>query len=458
VTLAPAVLTLLLAVLAHVGGLSDVAGAASVPSWLTVLTGGVLVGASFLFNSLLTDHEGIRAVNGLQALLPTSDGVRRVVVTILRFAGVAVLALVLAGSVLGDARPEANFAILVVWAGWWAGYAMSTYLVGNSWPSVNPWRTLASLLPASADRAYPERYGAWPSVVGLLALVWVEVVSPLASNAPALGALVAAYTLLTLAGAKRYGADQWFGTVDPISRVFRLYGRVAPVQRTEDGLRFRLPGTELTEHSPTKEPGSTAFVVALLWVTTFDGLVTTPVWNSAARAVLGAVPLAGAAHATVVLLFYLLALVAGFGVFLGVYRVAAARSRATVESFLTPTTIERWFVPALLPIAAGYHLAHFLGYFLSLSPSLAAVLVHPLGGVGAPLVAVLPAWFGTLQLAFVVLGHLLAVWVAHSLAMELFPGVLDPIRSQYPFVVVMMVYTMTSAFVVTQPFTTPAYL
>ena len=472
VTLAPAVLTLLIAVLAHVGGLSGVAAAASVPPWLTVLTGGVLVGASFLFNSLLTDHEGIRAVNGLQAVAPANDAVRRGFVALLRLAGVAVLALVLLSSVLGPATPTLNFAILVVWAGWWAGYAMSTYLVGNSWPAVNPWRTLAALLPASADRTYPERYGAWPSVAGLLALVWVEVVSPLGSNAPALGALVAAYTLVTLAGAGLYGADRWFGTVDPIARVFRLYGRVAPIQRSDDGLRLRLPGTELTEQSPaaepepsahepespSREPGSTAFVVALLWVTTFDGLVATPVWNSFARAVLGAVPVAGAAHHAVVLLVYLLALVAGFGVFLGVYRLAAERSRATVGSFLAPATIERWFAPALLPIAAGYHLAHFLGYFLSLSPALFGVLAHPLGGVEAAYVFVLPAWFGTLQLALVVLGHLLAVWVAHSLAMELFPGVLAPIRSQYPFVVVMMVYTMTSAFVVSQPFTTPAYL
>ena len=458
------------AVLAHVGGLSGAAGAASVPSWLTVLTGGVLVGASFLFNSLLTDHEGIRGVNGAQAAAPTNDAVRRAFVALLRVAGVAVLALVLAASVFGDARPTANFAILVVWAGWWAGYAMTTYLVGNSWPAVNPWRTLASLLPASVDRQYPKRYGAWPSVAGLLALVWVEVVSPLGSNAAALGALVAVYTVVTLVGAWLYGADRWFSTVDPIARVFRLYGRVAPIQRGENGLRFRLPGTELTEQSLTdgspssesntsaSEPGATAFVVALLWVTTFDGLVATPAWNSFARTVLGTVPVAGVAHRAAVLSFYLLALVAGFAVFLGVYRLAAERSRATVGSFLAPTAIERWFAPALLPIAAGYHLAHFLGYFLSLSPALLAVLAHPLGGVGVPYVAVLPAWFGTLQLAFVVLGHLLAVWVAHSLAMELFPGVLDPIRSQYPFVVVMMVYTMTSAFVIGQPFTAPAFL
>ncbi|MXR22383.1 hypothetical protein GRX66_18000, partial [Halobacterium sp. PCN9] len=156
--------------------------------------------------------------------------------------------------------------------------------------------------------------------------------------------------------------------------------------------------------------------------------------------------------------FYLVALLVGFGVFLGIYRVAAERSRKRVQSFLAPSVIERWFAPALLPIAAGYHVAHFLGYFLTLSPALAAVLAHPLGGVGAVQVAVLPSWFGTLQLAFVVGGHLLAVWIAHALAMDVFPGVLRPIRSQYPFVVVMMVYTMTSAWVVGQPTVTPAFL
>jgi hypothetical protein len=71
---------------------------------------------------------------------------------------------------------------------------------------------------------------------------------------------------------------------------------------------------------------------------------------------------------------------------------------------------------------------------------------------------VLPPWFGTLQLGFVVVGHLLAVWVAHALAMDLFPGVLRPIRSQYPFVVVMVGYTMTGAWVVGQPTVAPAFL
>jgi hypothetical protein len=70
----------------------------------------------------------------------------------------------------------------------------------------------------------------------------------------------------------------------------------------------------------------------------------------------------------------------------------------------------------------------------------------------------LPGWFATLQVLFVLVGHLLAVWVAHALAFELFPGKLKPIRSQYTFVVVMIAYTMTSVWIVTQPFGPPPYV
>ncbi|MEF8856077.1 MAG: hypothetical protein V5A16_01510 [Haloplanus sp.] len=443
-------------VVIHVTGLSDAVGATPVPSWLTVVTGGVLVGASFLFNSLLTDHEAIRAVNGWRVSLQLG-AVDRFLSAALSAAGVAALAFVLLASVFGPADPTTNVAVLVVWIGWWAGYAATTYLLGNTWPAVNPWRTLARRLP-SAGRPLPERYGVWPSVVGLLLLVWLEVVSPLATAPTALGGLIVGYTALTLAGTYRYGTDAWFERADPIARVFRVYGRLAPFQRTDAGVAFRLPGATLTDADATRPPGSTAFVVALLWVTTFDGLVATPAWNTVARGLLVPFDPTGLAGRVAVSLFYLVALVVGFGGFLGAYRFAAARSRATVDSFLAPAAIERWFVPSLVPIAAGYHLAHSLGYFLTLSPALLDALAAPFGGAGTVPVAVLPAWFGTVQLAAVVLGHLLAVWVAHALAMDLFPGVLRPIRSQYPFVVVMVGYTMTSAWVVGQPAVAPVYL
>jgi hypothetical protein len=453
----------------HVGALSEAVNVGTVPSWLTVTTGGVLVGASFLATSLLTDHEGIRAVNAVHAVVPTTATLQRAVVSVTRVVGVLGLVLVLAASALGPGDPTANFAILVVWIGWWAGFAMTTYLAGNAWPVLNPWRTIATRLSGVARAGagahdLPAEWGRWPSVVGLLALVYVEVVTPLAADPRLLGVVVAAYTTVTLAGAYRYGVETWFDRVDPIAGVFAVYGRLAPVQRDADGFKLRLPGTALVHgtadatESGSSRAGETAFVVALLWSTTFDGLVTTPAWNDLAPVVVEpGVPAS---------LAYLVALLGGFALFRGCYRVAAERSRARVDSRLSPRAIERWFAPALVPIAAGYHVAHFLGYFLSLSPALVAVLAHPAASIlGTPLgatpeaqVAVVPGWFGSVELGFVVLGHLLAVWVAHALALEAFPGLLRPIRSQYAFVVVMVAYTMTSAWVIGQPFVNPVYL
>lgn len=440
---------------AHAGSLTGTLKPAPVPSWLIVVTGGGVVGASFLLTSLVTDHTVIRGVNNRRVALPTPATVWRVGMWNVRAASVVVLVAVVGIGLFGPPLPVANLGVLVVWAGWWAGYTMTTYLVGNSWPALNPWRALATPISTVARRfregnlSYPERLGGWPSIVGLLLLVLLEVVSPVAQNPRFLAALVVAYSVVTVAGAVVYGSETWFGAVDPVSRVFRSYGRLAPIQRTETGIEWRLPGAALAESGDLPTADETAFVVALLWVTTYDGLVATPLWASVIRAVVGVgiPPLA----------VYVGVMVAGFGLFLAVYRLASRRARRTANSYVTTDFVRRWFAASLLPIAAGYHLAHFLGYFLGLSPALAAVVSQPLAPPANLQTLVLPVWFGTLQLLFVLIGHLLAVWVAHARSFALFPGRLQPLRSQYPFVIVMVFYTMTSMWIVAQPFTPPPY-
>jgi hypothetical protein len=432
---------------AHSGSLAGATASATVPTWLTVLTGGIVVGATFLFTTLLTDHDAMRDVNWWRVTAPLPANPRRALVWTGRVVSVGTLALVLVTGLTGTTTPTQNFALLAVWAGWWAGYTMTTYLVGNSWPLVNPWRTLATLLP-SGERPYPDRYGPWPAVVGLLALVYVEVVSPVASDPVLLVTVVLGYTVATLAGAAAFGPETWFGRIDPISRVFRAYGALAPVQRTDDGVALRLPGAALVRDPLAA--GGPAFVVALLWVTTYDGFVATPAWASLVRPLVGAgVP---------ALLVYLLALVAGYALFLGAYRLAARAARRTGDSYVTSRYIERWFAASLLPIAAGYHVAHFLSYFLTLAPALGDALATPFAAPATVTVLVLPGWFGVVGLLFVVVGHMLAVWVGHALAFDLFTGRLQPIRSQYPFIVAMVCYTVTSMWIVAQPFSAPPFV
>lgn len=439
---------------AHVGGLSGSYSSGTVPMWLTVTTGGVIIGASFLFTSLLTDHEAIRLLTGWGVTLPTPASIGRIVRVTVRGMAVGGLVLVLVAGVVGPAQPTRNFAILVVWAGWWAGFTMSVYLVGNAWPLVNPWQAIVAVLDrleiAVGRSDYPERFGAWPAVVGLLALVWVEVVTPAAADPRLLVGLILMYSVVTIGGALTYGSETWFEVVDPVARVFRMYGWLAPLQWREGRIEVRLPTTALTEQQLPNRPGETPFVVALLWVTTYDGLVATPTWTSIVVPVVEAgVP---------ALVVYGITILGGFGAFLLIYRLAARKARQTAGTYVEESFIEHYFAPSLLPIAAGYHLAHFLGYFITLSPALAAVILSPLAGTTNPQVVVLPDAFGILPLLVVLTGHILAILVAHAVSFDLFPGILKPLRSQYPFVVVMIFYTITSMWVIIQPFTPPPFV
>ncbi|KAB1194149.1 hypothetical protein GJR96_12195 [Haloferax sp. MBLA0076] len=426
--------------LAHAGSLGGSLRSVPAPFWLVVVSGGGIVGLSFLVSAFVTDDETLGAFARRHVYVGQSV---ELVATALRIGGVLGLLVVFGSTLFGPPVAIANLGVLLVWVGWWAGFTMLTYLVVDVWPVVNPWRTLGGLFRTvhRADtRILPKRVGSWPSVVGLLGLVWVEVVSPLAATPRALAVVVAGYTVVTLAGAVVYG-DDWFEYVDPLSRVFRLYGLLAPIQRTDGGLSISFPGSALARVRTSMDADDVAFVVALLWVTTFDGLVATVAWSELLDAV-APVP------SWSVNLF---GIVAGFLFFFVVYRRAAIAARRTADTYVTGDFIAGWFAPALVPIAAGYHLAHFAGYVIGLAPALGAVATAPLSPPAAISVVSVPDWFGGVQLAFVVLGHLLSVWVAHTRSFDIFPGRLQPLRSQYPFVVVTICYTATSLWVVAQP-------
>ncbi|MGM0590762.1 MAG: hypothetical protein ACQETI_03870 [Halobacteriota archaeon] len=434
-------------VVAHSGSLRGATQETlAIPTWLFLLTGGGAVGASFLLSSFVTDRVFIGSIRRWGRTVPMPG---RLFVGVGRVAGVVLLVGTLYVGFVGPPTGVRNLAILVVWVGWWGGYVASAYLVGNSWPAVNPFRTLASLLP-TLDLTYPERLGVWPSVVGILVLVWIEVVTPLADDPTVLVTILAGYTVVTLCGAVAFGVDRWFDSVDPISRLFRVYGSVAPIQRTDDGLRVCLPGTAL-EETRLSSADEVAFVVAVLFVTTYDGFVATGLWETVATAGVDA-----GFPATAV---YLLAFLGGFAVFWGVYRWAARAARRYGESYLSVGYLARRFAPSLLAIAAGYHLAHNLGAFLTLSPTLLSVAANPLAPPqNPPQLVGLPGWFGGVELGAVLLGHLLAVWVAHATSYDLFPGRLQAIRSQYGVTLVMVMYTMVSLWIVSEPYVAPPFL
>jgi hypothetical protein len=431
-------------------GLSDASrDALDVPRWLYVATGGAAIGASALLASFVTDRRLVYAVHDWRRTVV--GGAVAPLRALLALAGLLALGVVVLRGFTGPAIPTVNAAVLLVFVGGRAGVTMVAALVGNPWPALNPWRAVASAVP-SGVRTYPDRLARWPAVAGILALVWLETTTSATDRPASLAALVLGYSVLTTLGAVVFGPDDWFANADPVSVFLRAYGRVAPLAWEDGRLTLRLPGMRLVEAYGTDEPhdSDVALAVALVWELTFSGFVTTTVGGDAVRAAVGVglPPLA----------VYALLFLGGFAAFLGAYWGAARVATSRVPTARSAPALARRFGPSLFAIAAGYHLAHYLAFFVSLSPSLADVLTSPLSPPANPLVLTLPAWVGALGIASILLGHVLAVWVTHSTAYELFPSRLQAIRVQYPFVAVMVGYTAASLWLVSLPTAPPPFL
>ncbi|WP_330632308.1 hypothetical protein [Halocatena halophila] len=436
-------------VVAHAGAIRPSDEPVTVPQWLLLSTGGGVVFSSFLLTATVTDREFLCWFSRRSLRYRFPDWLRwlgrRVGWLSVGWLSVGWLIVLLVVGLVGPVSPLSSLTILFVWVGWWAGYTISVYTFTNSWPQFNPWRTIVDALDVDGRRRQiPPIVERWAAVCGLLGLVFLEVVTPLATDPRLLSAVIIGYSVLTVGGGWLFGS-RWFERVDPISRVFRAYGSVAPFHIANGTLTIRSPASDLVRW------GDVRFVIAILWATTYDGLTGTELWATVVRSMVSGPGVAA-------LLVYLLALGGGYLLFLFVYRAAVRYTRRTGPTFVTTAVIADRFVPSLLAIAASYHLAHYLGYLLELLPVLLVAIVQPLGGPMVPVRLVPGPWIGGLQLLLVLFGHIVAVWVAHASAFELFTGTLQPLRIQYPLVVTMMAYTVVSMWIVLQPYAAPPFV
>jgi hypothetical protein len=366
-----------------------------------------------------------------------------------------VLSLVLVEGVVGRQVPTENLAPGFTWAVWFRGVALLAILVGNPWPLLSPWRTIYDGLVWLEGRSiallgrYPTALSAWPGVLGFVVLVGVVEPLTVIPRSPRLTTVVvAAYALVMLGGSVVYGRA-WLTHADPLGIFYRLFGRVSPllVDRDEHGgwtLRLRTPWRGCTD--PVASVAVVSFVVTTVFVVTFDGFTSTRSYQSllfGVRSMLGIGPLSS------LLLFCL-----GLGLFLGIYwLVTWLVERLGTEGSVDIRDSLRAFAPSVIPIAAAYEIAHNYPYVLD---NAGQVLERTSDLVGLDLAIELlgwlslPVYWGS-QVALIVLGHVVAVVAAHSIAVERYDTRDAARRAHAPLVALMVGYTVLSLWIVSQP-------
>lgn len=153
----------------------------------------------------------------------------------LRAAGVAGLVGVVTIAALGPASAATNPAPPLAYVVAWAALTLLPLLLGDIWPLLNPWRTLAigmaHLVGDPDDRTtavVPERWGVWPAVGQLGLVLYVQVIHP--HSARVLLLLLVGLTLVQLLGAIRHG-QSWFDRADPFEVYASVIARVSPLRR-----------------------------------------------------------------------------------------------------------------------------------------------------------------------------------------------------------------------------------
>jgi hypothetical protein len=437
----------------EVAAAHEVAGSrfdAPLPLWALLAGAGATVALTALWlgftgrTPAASDHRRLLTVPA-RAARPLRAGARTAFL-------VAVLG-VLAVGVVGRQAAAENFATVFTWPVWFRGVALVAVLFGSPWPVLSPWRTVYRGLVRVEGRhlavggEYPARLGAWPAVAGVAALLGVVEPLTVVPRSPRLTTVVVAvYALLMVGGAVVYGTA-WLRHADPLGVLYRLLGRVAPlvVSRTGSGgyeVGLRPPWRGCLE--PVEGTPLVVAALAAVYTVSFDGFATTRAFESVllgVRAVLGTGP------ASVVL--YAVGfggVVASFGL---VVRLAERLGTGTGDGWPAAT---RAFAPTVLPIAAGYEVAHNYPYVVRNLARLPAVVAEPLFPGLPPLDLLgwlsLPLFWGS-QVALVVAGHAVAVVAAHGVAVRRFGPAAG--RAHLPLAALMVGYTMLSLWVVSQP-------
>jgi hypothetical protein len=365
--------------------------------------------------------------------------------------------LVFAGITGSQTVPE-NIVPTWIWLVVWIAVPLSCGVLGDWTRTVNPFAALARL--ADSERArrmllgserrigWPARLGWWPAVVSFFVAACGELVYNQTATLPR----VTAYALLSAAILSvvmglLFGADEWLNHGELFSVLYSTWGRLGFFRFGALGRRGFARGLDV----PFEPSGPRiAFVLMLLVSVSFDGLISTPGWRGVHTHISHLTGGSAPRNDLLTALVFLGLAAATFVVF-GLFATAVARAGGHDQSFAASLAA---LLPSLLPIAFGYLLAHNLQYLVINGQLLVPLAGNPAGFDGVRLLPapfndgyqihtklLPPSFYWYSAVAVIVAVHVTAVVIAHRHLR----------RSEWPWVVAMICYTMASLWLLAQP-------
>jgi hypothetical protein len=473
-----------------------------VPLWLYLLGAGITVALSFVMAIAFIKRKTDEKQPGRMNLLNHFAGkilIHSASIFTLQLLGLVVFFTIIFAGVFGNPNPSLNISPTIIWVIWWVGFAYVSALIGNIWAAINPWNTLyawtehlfnrvAPDKQLSLNRAYPTSWGVWPAILLFFAFAWFELAYPTPAIPYRITQSILIYSVITWMGMAIFGRAIWLHHGEVFSMVFTVLAKFAPTQvsvtdtiicntcpldcqnshgrcidcwecfaKVDDDAKVinLLPhGTGLMgTHADSSS--MVIFVVLLLSTVTFDGLMaTTFYWEELYTPLFQTIN-----DATTVIT---IGLTACLFVLLGAYLITISLIRKIAGGKIRH--LAKAFVFTLVPIALAYHLAHYFSFLIIQGQNIIPLLSDPFGlgwnlfgtsdfQINIGLVGARFAWL--FAVAVIVIGHVIAVYLSHHMALQIYQGRRNAIKSQYPMLLLMVGYTVLSLWILSQPIVEP---
>lgn len=365
--------------------------------------------------------------------------------------GGALFAIVIYAGYEGGGSALDNLAPTFILIDFWVGLVFASVLFGDVFRAFSPWRAIQ--LPGI--RPYPERWGRYPAAIALLGFTWIELVSGWGEVPGDLTTAAVGYTVFTLAMQAVFGTEAWTRGGEAFAVYFNLFSRLSVWETRDRVVGLRPPLAGLPRLDPV--PGTVLFVAVMIGTVTFDGFSQGQLWNDVS------VDLAGALDGIVGLdaapkVVGTLGLLLGVAVVGGFYRLGIDGARS-IGGDISAEQLRRAFVHTLVPIAMVYVAAHYLTFLLFEGQATFYLASDPLGrgwdlfgtasrAIDYTYLSQNGTWY--LQVAFVVVGHVAALTLAHDRALALYRDPKLAVRSQYWMLAVMVGFTSLALWLLAQ--------
>lgn len=429
-------------ILAHgVGSRADL----PVEPWLFAYSAAFALLISFAALRLLWPRPRLASASAGVAVPGWLGAAMSVLGVVARAMALALFVVTLAAAWFGEDAVSANIAPTALYIALWIGMQGVSAVLGDVWRRINPLWTVAAGLDRVRGRD-PETSTAtgwwstyWPAAVGLFAFHWLELVYFEPGSLTAVALFLSAYTVVVLVAESRFGAG-WVRNGDGFAVLFSLLGALSPMFRDDTGrLRLRVPATGLA-HVDVR-PGTLGVILVVLGGTTFDGVTRTQWWSD----------IVGGRREWDLTIVSTAGLVSTIATVSVAYLVAIRALGLLARDDTDLGEQARRWAPSLIPIVLGYSIAHYFSLLVFEGQSFIALLSDPLGsgrdlfGTAQNTVdftVVTADQIAYVQVAAIVIGHVIGVVVAHDRAVERYTH-RRAVASQYPLLAVMVAYTVS---------------